>query len=476
MFISNASWITCLLLSLCFCLQVDALIPIQCAHNTTQPGKVCCPRNPHNGMVCGGPERGFCQKVYAPHEDVPDVFRIDDRLEWPTTFIQHACQCQPRFFGVSCERCWFGWTGPHCTEREMRIRRDIRSLSPRELFIFKDVVRRSWDWPSGYLVLDESKNSYVDPIRQPRFISASVQYYLTFLHYYGARSTLYETAEQCTEYGILNFNHDGVVFPTWHRYYNLIWERMLGDIAKEVHGVDNFAMPFWDWVGATDCDICTNKYIGGSGEIDEFGLRIDTKSMFHNLTDFCWEAVPGSICQGCQKDGKFGKVGRHFLDKEFPDQRDILLVLRMKNYYTPGEREETECVSFHMALEGYCGDPAKSSAKLWTHNRLHNMVQGSFQSTATATNDPLFPLHHTTIDKLFSMWYRVRKPNLEVYPNENVRPGHARDAFMIAIFPLARNGDMFLDTRDLGYDYEDPESIGNFAGNGQPPIRMYRDF
>ncbi|KAF6780176.1 hypothetical protein AHF37_00408 [Paragonimus kellicotti] len=450
--------------------EVNALIPVECAQNVTRPGQVCCPHNPHNGLICGGPQRGFCQRIYAPKEDVPSVFWVDDRLAWPTRFIEHACQCQPRFFGVSCEQCWFGWTGPDCMEREHRIRRDIRKYSPHELEIFKDVVARSWNWPSRYVVLDESSNWNSDPVKKPRFIPASVQYYITFMHYYGSRSTLYKSRKECEEFAILDFNHDGVTFPTWHRYYNLIWERLLGEIAWKVHGVKDFSVPYWDWVGALQCDICTNKYIGAPGKIDRDGQRISIGSPFHNLTEFCWEQEPGATCTGCQSAGRFGKVTRRFRFENFPNQADIEFVLGLKNYFTDGERDNPDCVSFHMALEGFCGRPGSNSTGLWTHNKVHNMIEGSMATTITATNDPIFILHHSLIDKIFSMWYRLNKPRFTDYPNENVRPGHKRDAFMISIFPLARNGDMFTDVTALGYDYDDPKSVGDFAHNGGGPV------
>ncbi|CAH8540181.1 unnamed protein product [Dicrocoelium dendriticum] len=449
---------------------VHALIPIDCAENVTRSDQVCCPRNPQNGLVCGGPRRGYCQRIHAPQENVPNVFWVDDRLAWPTRFVQYACQCQPRMFGVSCEQCWFGWTGSDCTRREKKIRRDIRTYSNKELEVFKDVVARSWTWPSNFLILDESKNQYSDPIQRPRFLRASMQYYITFVHCYSARGTLYDTKEQCNEYSILNFNHDGVTFPTWHRYNSLIWERLLGEIAWQVHRVKDFTIPYWDWVGLEKCDICTNQYLGAPGEVDKFGTRVHSRSPFHNLTDYCWELVPEAICSGCQKWGKAGKLTRRFHTELFPTQKDIEFALSLRNYFVLGERDSNTCRSFHMALEGFCGPPGTAPTGLWTHNKVHNMIQGSMQSTATATNDPLFILHHATVDKIFSMWYRRYSPSLTEYPNEGVRPGHKRDAFMIGFFPLVRNGEMFVDVTELGYDYDRPESVGNYANNGEPPV------
>lgn len=75
----------------------------------------------------------------------------------------------------------------------------------------------------------------------------------------------------------------------------------------------------------------------------------------------------------------------------------------------PGERDNPECVSFHMALEGFCGRPGTDASALWTHNKLHVMIEGSMAGTATASNDPIFILHHNFVDKLYSVSKQKQK-------------------------------------------------------------------
>ncbi|OON23210.1 common central domain of tyrosinase [Opisthorchis viverrini] len=459
-------------LVLCWLSHVQALIPSECVKNVTVHGQMCCPKNPHNGMICGGSGRGFCQHIAAGKESIPKVLWVDDRVEWPTRFIQYACQCTGHFFGVACEQCWFGWTGPNCDQPEKRIRRDIRTYSPDELNIFKDVLTRSWSWPSNYMILDESTNMRSDPLNHPKFLSASVQYYITFVNSYASRTTLYNTRHKCEEYGILDFNHDGPTFPTWHRYLMLIWERMLAEIAWKAHGIKNFALPYWDWVGLLKCDICDNKYVGAPGKKDKDGIRLDPRSIFYNATNYCWYPKSDALCVGCQAGGRVGKLVRRFVSEVFPTQADIGFMLGLKNYFISGERDTPRCESFHMALEGFCGRPGADSKGLWINNKVHNMIEGSMQRTATATNDPIYILHQAFIDKLFSMWYRRHKPPFDAYPNHDVRPGHKRDAFLAAILPLARNSDMFTDVSNLGYDYDKPSVVGLFAHNGGKPVYL----
>lgn len=56
----------------------------------------------------------------------------------------------------------------------------------------------------------------------------------------------------------MDFAHSGSGFPTWHRLFVLTLERA---IQKELQDED-FALPVWHWVGANNCDICTNDYMG----------------------------------------------------------------------------------------------------------------------------------------------------------------------------------------------------------------------
>ncbi|KAL3317841.1 hypothetical protein Ciccas_003497 [Cichlidogyrus casuarinus] len=422
---------TLVLVLLYLACQVSALVPIQCVHNVTSHAKVCCPVSENNHMVCGGPSRGHCQEIMVSEEHIPSVFVIDDRVFWPTRFFKHGCQCKGNFYGVSCDECWFGWKGKNCDIPEKRIRKDIRSLTEKELFVFKDVVRRSSFWPSGYVVVDESDNEHTDPLNNPKWEEASVHYFVAFSHRYGSRSTLYKNSQDCSLYGILDFNHDG-----------------------HYHNVHDFAFPYWDWVGMDSCDICTNKYIGAEGKEDEYGVRIHPNHPWTNMTEYCYEPNDGMVCYGCQRSGMESKVTRSFNSFDFADQDDYDFVLNLKNYFVPGERDNPNCESFHMALEGFCGRPGSDGTKLWTHNKFHNMIDGSMCCSSTATNDPIFILHHTFMDKLFAIWYMKHKPALEDFPQKGVRPGHCRDCFMIGFIPPARNSDMFIDHRVLGYDYD----------------------
>jgi len=52
---------------------------------------------------------------------------------------------------------------------------------------------------------------------------------------------------------------------------------------------------------------------------------------------------------------------------------------------------------------------------------------------------------------------------LEVYPAANAPIGHNRENYMVPFIPLYRNGEFFISSRELGYDYEYLQEPGNSA-------------
>lgn len=52
---------------------------------------------------------------------------------------------------------------------------------------------------------------------------------------------------------------------------------------------------------------------------------------------------------------------------------------------------------------------------------------------------------------------------LEAYPAANAPIGHNRENYMVPFIPLYRNGEFFIPSRELGYDYEYLQEPGNSA-------------
>lgn len=62
---------------------------------------------------------------------------------------------------------------------------------------------------------------------------------------------------------------------------------------------------------------------------------------------------------------------------------------------------------------------------------------------------------------IFEQWLRRHQPLREVYPAANAPIGHNRESYMVPFIPLYRNGEFFISSRDLGYDYEYLVEPGN---------------
>lgn len=446
----------CFLVGIWFPHITEAQIPRVCVANVTSYEKRCCPRAIQNGEVCGGELRGECATISVFKEPVDPVFEIDDRLEWPRRFFHHLCHCKGNFFGVACEECKFGWTGPDCSVRKIYTRRNIWSFSPREIEMLQQILLRSDQIESEYMLLVEKDVFHSDPLRDPVFINTTMHKYIVAMHRYASRATLFDDQSQCKTEGYLDYNHGVTMFAIWHRGYILIWERFLRRIAEREFGWMDFAIPYWDWIDATECEVCTNELMGAPGEFTSTGRRLLSKdSVFRNWTEYCQPPPDAPVkCVGCHFVTNFQPLNRHYRATAFPTTPELVYVMEKKSFFVPNEGTN-ECLSFHKSMEGFCGPQIDTSSYLWMHNKVHNMVTGSFCCAATAANDPIFPLHHSQVDRIFQAWFTYQKPDPETsLPTKGVLPGQFRDSNLISFLPLMRNRDLFIDMRELGVDYD----------------------
>lgn len=62
-------------------------------------------------------------------------------------------------------------------------------------------------------------------------------------------------------------------------------------------------------------------------------------------------------------------------------------------------------------------------------------------------------LNNPFLCSIFEQWLRKYRPLQDVYPEANAPIGHNRESYMVPFIPLYRNGDFFVSSKDLGYDY-----------------------
>ena len=204
---------------------------------------------------CGGPGRGRCarlpdvEEVFKP--DV-EVYRTDDRLNWPHRFFHYTCQCQANYMGYMCHQCRFGFRGANCRQKHVGLRQNVMQMSDAKKEQFRRVLDMSRSHPSDHVILTNVWD--VDPIAEPRFQEVSVHEYFVWIHAYASRvpvttkdgqpmncSALEQTIQQ-------DFAHVGSGFLSWHRMYLMQWERAL----QRLSGEEDFTFPYWDWVDKGD--------------------------------------------------------------------------------------------------------------------------------------------------------------------------------------------------------------------------------
>ena len=96
-----------------------------------------------------------------------------------------------------------------------------------------------------------------------------------------------------------------------------------------------------------------------------------------------------------------------------------------------------------------------------THNNLHNAVHiyigGHMRDVPTASNDPVFFLHHANVDRMFEAWLQMRNVDgtSSTYGLDNGgHPGHNFRDYLVPFFPLKTNEDMLKRASDLGFRYD----------------------
>uniref|UniRef100_A0A8C5RDV8 Tyrosinase n=1 Tax=Laticauda laticaudata TaxID=8630 RepID=A0A8C5RDV8_LATLA len=140
---------------------------------------------------------------------------------------------------------------------------------------------------------------------------------------------------------------------------------------------------------------------------------------------------------------------------QLPTSADVEFCLSLMQYET-GTMDKMANFSFRNTLEGFASPSTGISnlSQSSLHNALHIYMNGSMSQVQGSANDPIFILHHAFVDSIYEQWLRRHKPQLQAYPEANAPIGHNRGYFMVPFIPLYRNGEFFISSKELGYDYE----------------------
>ena len=91
------------------------------------------------------------------------------------------------------------------------------------------------------------------------------------------------------------------------------------------------------------------------------------------------------------------------------------------------------------------------------------VVGGMMEDVPSASNDPLFHLHHSFIDRIFEKWLRKHKKDASVLSEFDAPIGHNKKDVIVPLFPVYTHEDMFRKSYDFGYDYDHVEEDGKYG-------------
>jgi tyrosinase len=319
----------------------------------------------------------------------------------------------------------------------------------------------------------------------------------------------------------VDFAHKGPSFLTWHRYYLLLVERELGRVAERLGGTSwnryTFALPYWDWDDseAAIADIFSKDHFGTfTKDADRdsvrgvlfndkgwptvcdlhYWLNVNYAGSNYNIQLSC--GVVRRLCNPNDfrddryplQRGSFRRRGQKLNETDIralPDRNTIKYLINTAQYDAPcdqayinrdGYDSTASEDSFRNRVEGFVNlqNPATGQFKnckkrtYQDHNNFHNAVHiyihGHMRIVPSASNDPIFYLHHANIDRFFEEWLQGMGANANYMPTSRIaHPGHNTEDYLVPFFPLKTNVDMFKKSSDFGYSYEE-QNLAQGAG------------
>ncbi|XP_027704098.1 tyrosinase [Vombatus ursinus] len=429
--------------------------PRACVSSKNLLEKKCCPTWSGDGSPCGQLSgRGSCQEIQlsrAPQGPQFPFSRVDDREEWPSVFYNRTCQCSGNFMGFNCGDCKFGFLGPNCLERRLLLRRNIFDLSIPEKNKFLAYLNLAKHTISSDYVIPISTFAQINNGSTPIFRDIKIYDLFVWMHYYVSRDTLLGGSSVWRD---IDFAHEAPGFLPWHRFFLLLWEQEIQKLTGDV----SFTIPYWDWRDAEECTICTDEYMGGGHPTNPNILS--PASFFSSWQVICSRSeeynAQQAICNATEEGPLLRSPGNHdrVRTPRLPTSADVESCLSLTQYEA-GSMDRAANFSFRNTLEGFANpltgiaDASQSSM----HNALHIYMNGTMSQVQGSANDPIFILHHAFVDSIFEQWLRRHRPLQEVYPAANAPIGHNRESYMVPFIPVYTNGEFFIPSRDLGYDY-----------------------
>ena len=299
--------------------------------------------------------------------------------------------------------------------------------------------------------------------RDPTGLFRSITNYdlFTWFHFYAARDTIFPDSH--TVAGI-DVAHEGQGFPTWHRLYLLLWEWTIQEQTNDT----TFTVPYWDWTANQHkCEICTEDLLGVTAEDGTVRGKyfkdlhiICTKKQTDDLTKMCDPGIRNRGLERMTDEERRNKTKQGDI-MTFPTKKDVNFALQFEAFDVPPYNKETSC-NFRNTLEGFVNTKIgyRMPNAHTLHNRVHIVLGGTMGDVPSASNDPIFLLHHSFVDRIFEKWLRKFKKSASVLSQYEAPIGHNRNDVIVPLFPVYTHEEMFKKSSEFGYEYEDVDSEG----------------
>ena len=479
-----------------------AQFPAVCNNDESLTSKRCCPNECFSNV-----SRGMCIDVTTTVmegwneankivQKVCNISRVpqDVRCQWPIRVFNRVCNCTNGWGGYDCSQCDFGYilnaTGDGCvkrTDNQLRVRRNFMSLTSDKQKEYIKVLKRAKNELKKDIKWSVVVEQPTDSSGTVTLQNVSVYDMLVIHHFLATREKDNKQCQDLDMFSDIDFAHEGPTFLTWHRYYLLIVERELQRVAKDMD-IKDFELAYWDWssrkmfkrelFGTPDYSSAPGIVSGDLFNVNDWpvlcndhyeefladkkGENMNRKecAMVRKLCDVSANrAQPKLLRRGFIEDKTSSYVEKPFL----PDSSTIKMALTAPDY--------TGDTGFNQRTEGFvelCAGEGKLFCRFriqdgdnTTHNNLHNAVHiyigGHMRDVPTASNDPIFFLHHANIDRIFEAWLRkfntINRPNYEPEGGA-IHPGHGPDDYLVPFFPLRTNKDMYNLSSHLGFKYD----------------------
>ena len=471
---------------------VWAQFPAVCNTEDSLSTKTCCPDN------CGS--RGTCVSIREEVESSWDsanatIVNIlhgmpgwpqDVRYQWPLKIFESVCSCDEGWGGYDCSQCDFGYIGNNdgeCVKRsssQLLVRRNFVDLSEQDRLNFIKLLEAAKnqevkEWAAITSVPDEASDYY--KLQNVSTYDMLVSTHLLSVKEKESSSCRAILNSNVTDAFIL-FAHQATPFLPWHRYFLLRFESELRRIGEGL-GISDFILPYWDWTPTSSCLIFTHELFGTpehndevvnvSGTLFENGkwpvvcdLPYRERAEHQVVTKSATECA--KVKTLCDIEGdrmanrrlQRGTFGVFTPNLKLLDYKFIAMTL------VPNQLEGD--FGFSYRLEGNVEQCSGGSVKCMredlrgnnAHIAMHGVVCGQMCIGGSSVNDPIFFPLHANVDRIFERWLQKFNGTPPSYqPVHGGPPGHNLNDFFVPLFPLKKIADIYKESKELGYVYDD---------------------